>query len=123
MRRGNNLVIFSILLVLFAISYITKKNNPILEPLYSEPISYFSYINQDGSMFTANNLKDKISVVVGVAEDHLEKISAVDIINSLSKVLGGGGGGRPDFARAGGGNDKAKIPKACETIKELIKSL
>ena len=42
----------------------------------------------------------------------------------LTKILGGsGGGGRPDFARAGGGNDKSKIPKACEAIKELIKSL
>ena len=46
------------------------------------------------------------------------------IIKSLTKILGGsGGGGRPDFARAGGGNDKSKIPKACEAIKELIKSL
>ena len=38
-------------------------------------------------------------------------------------MLGGqGGGGRANFARAGGGNDKSKIPKACEEIKELIKS-
>ena len=68
--------------------------------------------------------KDKISIVVGVTKEHLEKISAIDIIKSLTKILGGsGGGGRPDFARAGGGNDKSKIPKACEAIKELIKSL
>ena len=68
--------------------------------------------------------EDKISIVVGVTKEHLEKISAIDIIKSLTKILGGsGGGGRPDFARAGGGNDKSKIPKACEAIKELIKSL
>ena len=68
--------------------------------------------------------EDKISIVVGVTQEHLEKISAIDIIKSLTKILGGsGGGGRPDFARAGGGNDKSKIPKACEAIKELIKSL
>jgi len=68
--------------------------------------------------------EDKISIVVGVSEDYLKKISAIDIIKVLTKVLGGrGGGGRPDFARSGGGNDKSKIPKACEAIKELIKSL
>ena len=68
--------------------------------------------------------EDKISIVVGVTEDHLEKISAIDIIKTLTKVLGSkGGGGRPDFARAGGGNDKSKIPKACEAIKKIIKSL
>ncbi|MDP7269696.1 MAG: DHHA1 domain-containing protein, partial [Pirellulales bacterium] len=68
--------------------------------------------------------EDKISIVVGVSEDYLKKISAIDIIKVLTKVLGGrGGGGRPDFARAGGGNNKSKIPKACDAVKELIKSL
>ena len=65
----------------------------------------------------------KISIVVGVKEEYVKKISAIDIIQVLTKALGGTGGGRPDFARSGGGNDKSKIPKACEAIKELIKSL
>ena len=66
----------------------------------------------------------KISIVVGVKEEYVKKISAIDIIQVLTKALGGtGGGGRPDFARSGGGNDKSKIPKGCEVIKELIKSL
>ena len=61
MRRGNNLIIFALILVLVAISFITKQNESIPEPLY--PISYFSYIDQDNSVFTANNLKNKISVI------------------------------------------------------------
>ena len=64
-----------------------------------------------------------ISIVVGVTEDLLSKINAVDIVKKVSEILGGkGGGGRPDFARAGGGNDKSNIPKACDAVKELIKS-
>ena len=63
MKRGNNRLIFSLLLVILAISLITKKSNSIPEPLYSDQIPYFSYTNQDGLMFTANNLKNKISVV------------------------------------------------------------
>ena len=67
--------------------------------------------------------EDKISIVVGVKEEYVKKISAINIIQVLTKALGGTGGGRPDFARSGGGNDKSKIPKACEAIKELIKTL
>ena len=65
----------------------------------------------------------KVSIVVGVTEDLLLKINAIDIAKKISEILGGkGGGGRPDFARAGGGNDKSNIPKACDAVKELIKS-
>ena len=63
MKRGNNRLILSSLFVIFAISVITKKNDPIPVPLYSEQIPYFSYTDQNGLMFTANNLKNKISVV------------------------------------------------------------
>ena len=64
-----------------------------------------------------------ISIVAGVTEDLLSKLNAVDIVKKVSEILGGkGGGGRPDFARAGGGNDKSNIPKACDAVKELIKS-
>jgi alanyl-tRNA synthetase len=64
-----------------------------------------------------------ISIVVGVTDSLLPMINAVDIVKKVSVMLGGkGGGGRSNFARAGGGNDKSKIPKACNKIKELIKS-
>ncbi len=64
-----------------------------------------------------------ISIVVGVTVNLLSKINAVNIVKKVSEILGGkGGGGRSDFARAGGGNDKSKIPKACDAVKELIKS-
>ena len=67
--------------------------------------------------------EENISIVVGVTDNLLPKINAVDIVKKASKILGGkGGGGRLNFARAGGGNDKSKIPKVCNKIKELIKS-
>ena len=61
MKRGNNLVIFSVIILIFGIFFLTKKKTIILEPLYQIP--YFSYLTQDNSMFTTNNLKEKISVV------------------------------------------------------------
>lgn len=61
MKRGNNLIIFALILTVIAISYITRKSSVPPTPLY--PISYFSYIDQDNSVFTVNNLKNKISVI------------------------------------------------------------
>ena len=78
---------------------------------------------QNGVVAIFSVYEKNIFIVVGVTDDITKRISAVDIAKKLSKVLGGsGGGGRPDFARAGGGNNKSNIPKACNAIKELIKS-
>ena len=42
-------------------------------------------------------------------------IKAGDLVRGASKVLGGGGGGKPDFAQ-GGGADATKIDKALEAL-------
>ena len=48
------------------------------------------------------------SIVVGVTEDLVGRISAVDLVRVGAAILGGkGGGGRPDMAQAGGPNGAA----------------
>ena len=65
-----------------------------------------------------------ISIVVGITEDLLPKINAVNIAKKISEILGGkGGGGRPDFARAGGGSDIKKISKTYPFVINLIKGV
>lgn len=50
----------------------------------------------------------KASIVVGVTDDLIKKISAVDLVKIGAEILGGkGGGGRPDMAQAGGPNPAA----------------
>ncbi len=45
----------------------------------------------------------KVSLVVGVSDDLVDKISAVDLVRVGAQVVGGqGGGGRPNMAQAGG---------------------
>jgi len=61
MKRSNNLIIFALILVIIAISFITKQKASLPNPLY--PISYFSYVDQDNKTFTVNNLKNKVSVI------------------------------------------------------------
>jgi len=44
----------------------------------------------------------KVSVVVAVTADLTAKVKAGDLVNKLAEHVGGKGGGRPDFAMAGG---------------------
>ena len=45
----------------------------------------------------------KVSLVVGVSDDLVDKVSAVDLVRVGARAVGGqGGGGRPNMAQAGG---------------------
>ena len=62
----------------------------------------------------------KLGLAIGVTEKLTEKYSAVDLIKIGSSVLGGkGGGGRKDFAQAGG----EKQEKIDESYKEILKKI
>ncbi len=66
---------------------------------------------------------EKVTLVVSVS-DIAQKagIKAGDLVKIGSTVLGGGGGGKPDFAQ-GGGSDASKISLALEEIVKNIASL
>lgn len=62
----------------------------------------------------------KASVVVGVTEDLIGRLNAVDFVRMGVAELGGkGGGGRPDMAQ-GGGPDAAKADAALAAIKKAL---
>ena len=63
---------------------------------------------------------DKIGLAVGVTDTLTEKYDAIKFVKSGSEILGGkGGGGRSDFAQAGGVHSN-KIKESFEMIKSLI---
>jgi len=63
---------------------------------------------------------EKIGLAIGVTENLTKKHDAVKLVKIGSEIIGGkGGGGRPDFAQAGG-TDSTKIDTAFEQIKSLI---
>jgi alanyl-tRNA synthetase len=49
-------------------------------------------------------------------------INCVNVLKVACEVIGGRGGGKPDFAQ-GGGPERAKVPEAIETAKKKIKTL
>ena len=61
----------------------------------------------------------KALVAVGVTKDLVGTFKAGDLVREVAKVVGGGGGGRPDFAQAGG-KDPSKIDDAIAKFHELI---
>jgi alanyl-tRNA synthetase len=64
----------------------------------------------------------KVQVVVAVTADLTSKIKAGQIVKEIAPIVGGGGGGRPDFAEAGG-KQPEKIDEMLEASKGVIEKL
>ena len=62
---------------------------------------------------------DKALLAIGVTKDLTEQLKAGDLIREVAGVVGGGGGGRADFAQAGG-KDPSRIDLALEKFNELV---
>jgi alanyl-tRNA synthetase len=66
-------------------------------------------VNQDG----------KVLLVCTVSRELTKRIQAGALVKQVAKTVGGSGGGRPDFAQAGG-TDGTKLDQAIESIYKLI---
>jgi len=74
----------------------------------------------DGIVIVFASSEDKVGLAVGITDKLVDKYDAVKFAKLGSETIGGkGGGGRKDFAQAGG-QDKSKIDEAFEKIKSLI---
>ncbi|MED5579532.1 MAG: alanine--tRNA ligase [Nitrospinota bacterium] len=75
---------------------------------------------KSGVIIIISVLEGKISVAVGVTKDTLDRVHAGKLVGKIASSLGGKGGGRPDFAQAGGGKDIEKIDEVLSSISTLI---
>lgn len=76
--------------------------------------------NESCAVLLASDLGDKVLFVAAVTKDLVQKgVNAGNMVKEAAKVAGGGGGGRPDFAQAGG-KDPQKIEEAIEAVKKII---
>ena len=66
----------------------------------------------------------KVSLVAAFSQSAIDKgLQAGKFIGGIAKLTGGGGGGRPNFAQAGG-REPAKLPEALETARaQLVEKL
>ncbi|HKJ94180.1 MAG TPA: alanine--tRNA ligase [Gammaproteobacteria bacterium] len=63
---------------------------------------------------------DKVRLVAGVTKDLTDRVRAGDLVNAVAEQVGGRGGGRPDFAQAGG-NDPAALVDALGSVAEWVR--
>ncbi|MBI5477159.1 MAG: alanine--tRNA ligase [Ignavibacteriales bacterium] len=72
----------------------------------------------------ATVMNEKISLVCVVTDDLIKnkKLQAGKIVGDVAKLVGGGGGGRPHLATAGG-KDVAKLDEALKQVGLIVKNL
>jgi alanyl-tRNA synthetase len=61
----------------------------------------------------------KVHLAAGVTKNNIGKIRAGDLIKPVAEQVGGKGGGRPDFAQAGG-NDPSKLDSALKSVSGWV---
>ena len=78
---------------------------------------------QEVIIVTDLNEENKLTFFVGVTKDLIQKgVKAKDLVNKIAEVTGGKGGGRDDFAQAGG-KDVWKVKEALEVGKRILDKL
>jgi alanyl-tRNA synthetase len=77
--------------------------------------------NQIGSgvVLLAVETEGRVSLALGVTKDLTDRFRAGDLIREVAGVVGGKGGGRPDFAQAGG-NDASQLGAAFDRLEALL---
>jgi alanyl-tRNA synthetase len=63
----------------------------------------------------------KVALVAGVTNDLVAKVKAGELVGAIASQVGGRGGGRPDFAQAGG-TDASKLDAALASVEGLVRA-
>ena len=73
-------------------------------------------------MVLGTPIDGRVSLVAMVTPDLTARISANDLIQKIAPLVGGGGGGKPDMAEAGG-KDPAGLGEALEQTYRVVEEL
>jgi alanyl-tRNA synthetase len=64
----------------------------------------------------------KVTIIATVTKDLTKRAPAGQLVKQLAPIVGGGGGGRPDFAEAGG-KDPSKIGEMLAASRKIVETL
>jgi alanyl-tRNA synthetase len=64
--------------------------------------------------------QDKVSLIAGVSKDLTQQITAPELVNMVGAQVGARGGGRPDMARAGGGDNPDAVDQALASVQPWL---
>ncbi len=74
-----------------------------------------------GVVVLASAGEGNVSLVASVSKELTRRYHAGNIVKELAGIVGGGGGGRPDFAQAGG-KEPDKVGAALRRAEEILRS-
>jgi alanyl-tRNA synthetase len=77
---------------------------------------------KSGVVVLASAEGGKVAIVVSVTKDLTGRVHAGQIVRQIAPIVGGGGGGRPDFAEAGGKTPE-KIGEMLEESRRLVRQM
>ncbi len=72
-----------------------------------------------GVLVLGGELKGKVALLTIVSKDLIPRLKAGEIVKETAALVGGGGGGRPDMAQAGG-TMVDKLPEALERVYDIV---
>ncbi|HEX7213762.1 MAG TPA: DHHA1 domain-containing protein, partial [Methylomirabilota bacterium] len=68
-----------------------------------------------GIIVLGSAVDGKVNLVAAVSKDLAKRFAAGRLVQEIAKMVGGGGGGRPDLAQAGG-KDASKLDEALAAV-------
>ncbi|MGE5558839.1 MAG: alanine--tRNA ligase [Bacillota bacterium] len=101
--------------------YLVAKINDMRPEYMHRIVDDFKKKYGTGVAVIGSSADGKPSLVAGVTDNYTDKLHADTLINEIASVIGGSGGGKPGFARAGGKNP-GKLDEALQKAESIIKS-
>jgi alanyl-tRNA synthetase len=77
---------------------------------------------KSGVVILAAPSDNKVTIVVGVTPDLTKRVPAGQVVKQIAPIVGGGGGGRADFAEAGG-KDPSKIAEMLAASRGIVEKM
>src|SRR5688572_17523792 len=91
---------------------------PVLRELAENALAKMA----SGVVVLALASEGKVTLVAAVSKDLQKKLHAGNIIKKVAGIVGGSGGGRPDFAQAGG-KDVESVDQAVVAVYNIVAEL
>ena len=73
-----------------------------------------------GVVVIASENDGRVNLIVAVSKDLTARVKAGALVKELAPIVGGSGGGRPDFAEAGG-KDPSKIDALLAAAPDVLR--
>lgn len=73
----------------------------------------------EGVVVLVSPFGDAVGITASVSPNLVSKAHAGKIVQAIAPIVGGKGGGKPDFAR-GGGKDVSKVDEALAEARKLV---